>query len=364
MLHTSHAARQTVHGADGAEITFSLADDVLQIHYSAPAPVALDLKRTIFIAMDLGDSEGSAVLPFAEKLEGSTVFLPFRANRFYALPTGAKADKEWRRTWEKWKWSDRLDTSRELVAQGAANKLMVRFPIEELGTAGKIKVVIYSKDFTQESWGRLFGCNDPAVYGGTGDQYIPYYLEVDVRASSAPRVRRRGRLEAESGRLRIYQLFVRLFSNLNETRKPNGTLAENGVGKFNHINDAALESLRQMGFTHLWLTGIVQQATGTDYASIGRPADDPDLLKGVAGSPYAIKDYFDVSPDYAEKAEKRIEEFQALLERMRRHELKALIDFVPNHVARSYQSSVKPEFDFGVKGQDGKGDDTSRFFDP
>ncbi|MGZ5020621.1 MAG: alpha-amylase family glycosyl hydrolase, partial [Chthoniobacterales bacterium] len=137
-------------------------------------------------------------------------------------------------------------------------------------------------------------------------------------------------------RIRIYQLFVRLFSNTNETRKQNGTLAENGVGKFNEINDAALDSLRVMGFTHIWLTGVLQQATGTDYSGIGQPADDPNLLKGIAGSPYAIKDYFDVCPDYAERPEHRLDEFKSLLDRIHRHEMKALIDIVPNHVARCY----------------------------
>lgn len=133
-------------------------------------------------------------------------------------------------------------------------------------------------------------------------------------------------------RIRIYQLFVRLFGNTNETQKQNGTLAENGVGKFNDINDAALSSLHDMGFTHIWLTGVLQQATGTDYSSIGQPADDADLLKGIAGSPYAIKDYFDVCPDYAENPGNRLAEFKELLDRIHRHELKVLIDLVPNHV--------------------------------
>src|SRR5438132_13991676 len=103
--------------------------------------------------------------------------------------------------------------------------------------------------------------------------------------------------DAQPTRVRIYQLFVRLFGNTNETRKQNGTLAENGVGKFNDINDAALAALADMGFTHIWLTGVLQQATATDYSKIGAPADDPGLLKGLAGRPYATKDYFDVCPE-------------------------------------------------------------------
>jgi glycosidase len=153
----------------------------------------------------------------------------------------------------------------------------------------------------------------------------------------------------------IYQLLVRTFGNINETRKTNGTIEENGCGKFSHINNAALASLREMGFTHVWLTGVLEQASGTAYP--GRPADDPDILKGIAGSPYAIKDYFDVCPDYAMDPERRIDEFKALLDRCRAHGIKVIIDFVPNHVARSYGSSVRPELSFG------EGDNQSVFFD-
>jgi glycosidase len=150
----------------------------------------------------------------------------------------------------------------------------------------------------------------------------------------------------EAKRPVIYQLFVRTFGNVNETRKPGGTMAENGCGKFAQINDAALESIAAMGFTHIWLTGVLEQASGTAYPN--RPADDADILKGVAGSPYAIKDYFDVCPDYAMDPEQRMDEFKSLLERCRKHGFKVLIDFVPNHVARSYSSDVRPEHSFGA----------------
>src|SRR6478609_7755101 len=143
----------------------------------------------------------------------------------------------------------------------------------------------------------------------------------------------------------IYQLLVRTFGNTNETRKFNGTLAENGCGKFNDINDAALTSLKTMGFTHLWLTGVLEQASGTQYPH--RPADAPDILKGIAGSPYAIKDYFDVCPDYAVEPDRRLEEFKACVDRCHALGFKVIIDFVPNHVARSYASDVKPELSFG-----------------
>ncbi len=152
----------------------------------------------------------------------------------------------------------------------------------------------------------------------------------------------------------IYQLMVRTFGNVNETRKINGTIEENGCGKFSSINPAAIAAIRQMGFTHVWLTGVLEQASGTSYPN--RPADDPDILKGIAGSPYAIKDYFDVCPDYAMNPDARLEEFKALLERCRDGGLRAVIDFVPNHVARSYQSDVRPSASFG------EADDRSVFF--
>ena len=155
-------------------------------------------------------------------------------------------------------------------------------------------------------------------------------------------------------RPRIYQLFVRAFGNTNETRRTNGTLGENGCGKFADINGAALSALGAMGFTHIWLTGVLEQASGTAYPN--RPADPPDILKGIAGSPYAIKDCFDVSPDYAVEPERRLDEFKDLLDRCKRHGFKVLIDFVPNHVARSYFSDVRPDLSFGCD------DDRTVFF--
>ncbi len=153
----------------------------------------------------------------------------------------------------------------------------------------------------------------------------------------------------------IYQLLVRTFGNTAEHPKPGGTIAENGCGKFADINDKALVSLRAMGFTHLWLTGIHEQASATPYP--GRPGDDPDILKGLAGSPYAIRDSFDVCPDYATDPAKRMQEFRDLVARCHTHGFKVLIDFVPNHVARSHASDVRPDLSFGT------GDRTDRFFD-
>ena len=132
----------------------------------------------------------------------------------------------------------------------------------------------------------------------------------------------------------IYQLLPRTFANYNDTRKHNGTLQENGCGKLNAITPKALRAIRDLGATHVWYTGIIRHATA-QY-------NTPSIVKGKAGSPYAITDYYDVHPDLCEDKRRRMQEFTALVERTHQHNLKVIIDFVPNHVAREYHSSAKP----------------------
>jgi glycosidase len=141
----------------------------------------------------------------------------------------------------------------------------------------------------------------------------------------------------------IYQLMTRLFGNTTSVNKLNGTLEENGVGKFNDINNRALEGIKELGVTHIWYTGVIEHATVTDYSTYGIALDDPDVVKGRAGSPYAIKDYYDVDPDLAVNVKDRMAEFEQLVDRSHKSGLKVIIDFIPNHVARSYHSDAKPE---------------------
>ncbi len=152
------------------------------------------------------------------------------------------------------------------------------------------------------------------------------------------------------GKVVVYQAFTRLFGNSNTTNQRFGTAAGNGVGKFNDINDAALTGLKAMGVSHLWLTGVPHHALVADYSAYGISADDPDVIKGRAGSPYAVKDYYRVNPDLAVDPAKRLEEFKALIKRAHQHGIKVIIDIVPNHVARHYESLAKPagERDFGA----------------
>lgn len=156
-------------------------------------------------------------------------------------------------------------------------------------------------------------------------------------------------------KLIIYQIFTRLFGNQNTTNRPYGSRDENGVGTFNDINDEALRSIKRLGASHVWYTGILEHATQTDYSAYGIQTDDPAVVKGRAGSPYAVKDYYDVDPDLAVNVPDRMAEFEALIERTHVHGLKVIIDFVPNHVARQYRSDTKPASVVDL----GQNDDTS-----
>ncbi len=140
----------------------------------------------------------------------------------------------------------------------------------------------------------------------------------------------------------IYQVFTRLFGNTNTTNKSWGTKEENGVGKFSDFNDKALSEIRQLGVTYIWYTGVPHHALIGDYTDYGISNDDPDVVKGRAGSPYAVKDYYNVNPDLADDPANRLDEFKALLERSHKAGLKVLIDIVPNHVARNYEGSSTP----------------------
>ena len=146
-----------------------------------------------------------------------------------------------------------------------------------------------------------------------------------------------------SNKIIIYQVFTRLYGNGCQTRKPFGTIDENGCGKFNDFTPSVLKRIRQMGASHVWYTGVLRHATMTDYSSYGIPRQHPAVVKGRAGSPYAITDYYDVDPDLAVSVEHRMEEFLKLVNRTHRAGLKMIIDFVPNHVARQYCSIAKPE---------------------
>lgn len=318
MLSTIHNSPFTIHdGSMPAKITITTEDTHLRVEFTAEG---MELPgRTLFVALDAGQPGGCAVIPYAHRAEGSTVFLPFRADRLYAVRIGDDGKPGlWRRQWIKTQWSRPMEVKGEFKVEVKAGKVCMLIKDSSVPL-----LAVWAKDLTQnDGWGFTLGT----------DTNQPGFGDISIRRARTPK----GTL-IEKVRPRIYQLLPRLFGNTNETRKVNGTLAENGVGKFADLNDAALKSIRdELHATHIWLTGVLAQATSTDYAAIGKPADDPILLKGLAGSPYAIKDYGDVCPDYAKNPTTRTAEFKALLKRIHAKKLRVIIDFVPNHVARSH----------------------------
>jgi glycosidase len=161
-----------------------------------------------------------------------------------------------------------------------------------------------------------------------------------------------------SAKIVVYQVLPRLFGNDNCERVYNGDIITNGCGKFADINKKALDKFRELGATHVWYTGVICHASCTDYSGCGVRPDHPAIVKGKAGSPYAIKDYYDVDPDLAVRPENRMKEFEELVERTHKAGMKVIIDFVPNHVARQYHSTHQPEGTAGL----GDGDDPTKAF--
>lgn len=148
----------------------------------------------------------------------------------------------------------------------------------------------------------------------------------------------------------VYQVFTRLFGNKTTTNKPWGTIEENGVGKFNDFTDKALHEIKDLGITYIWYTGVPHHALVRDYKAYGISDDDPEVVKGRAGSPYAVKDYYNVNPDLAVNPANRLQEFEDLIARTHKAGLKLIIDIVPNHIARKYEGKNNPDDvkDFGA----------------
>ena len=149
----------------------------------------------------------------------------------------------------------------------------------------------------------------------------------------------------------VYQVFTRLFGNKNSNNKPWGKIEENGVGKFNDFTPKALREIKDLGVTYIWYTGVPHHALIRDYTTIGISNDCPEVVKGRAGSPYAVKDYYNVNPDLAVNPVNRLKEFEALIARTHKAGMKVIIDIVPNHIARKYVGKNNPKGvkDFGAE---------------
>ena len=163
----------------------------------------------------------------------------------------------------------------------------------------------------------------------------------------------------QKNKMVIYQVFPRWFGNLRPSPVMNGSLAENGVGKFSAFTPLALSKIKELGVTHVWYTGVIEHATKTDYTMFGIRKDHSAVVQGKAGSPYAIKDYYDIDPDLADNIQNRMSEFEDLVKRTHEAGMKVIIDFVPNHVARQYFSDAREPFVEDL----GQTDNVSKAFD-
>ena len=156
----------------------------------------------------------------------------------------------------------------------------------------------------------------------------------------------------------IYQLFIRAFGNKRQTL-PGGSYSINGSGKFNDITPELLRSLKEdLSISHIWYTGVIAHASKTDWSAYGIPSAHPSVVKGEAGSPYAITDYYDVAAELAEDIPSRMAEFEALVERTHTAGLRVVIDFVPNHLSRCYHGASAAGALFGAE------DDPTQAFCP
>jgi glycosidase len=343
-------------GEEGVAHTVKRSEREVEITFSGQALTRE--KQAFYAAIGTSPTGGSILVPFEKGVEGSTVFLPFKADLLVAAVAEGSGFTTTVRRWNRTQWGPREPAGEGISVKREEDRVTLTLSNAALGGVEKFHLAAYCKDLgAQDGWGYFYGSITPYAPTGTGEITLRRFLTVEGTGEAA-RFTLHSRGNKDISKIRIYQMLPRLFGNTNETRKENGFLEDNGVGKFNDLTDVAIGELKKLGATHLWLTGIHQQATATDYSEIGEPADDPDLLKGLAGSPYAIRDYFDVSPDYAENPAQRLEEFQAAVVRVHEAGLKVLVDFVPNHVARSYASTVRPDLSFGAT------DDRSKFFSP
>lgn len=346
----------------GGDVDVYAAWDTRSLYLGVQGADLLGTNQAVYVALGARhgtDSLGSAQVPAERWFEGSTTFLPFHASHLFFAKTVDDTIETYRRAHDGTAWSARSDGADAMRVAHGDRYTEIAIDRDAFGPSEVVDVLVYVKDLGSDcagtcdpGWGWLYDASDDLLVPGPGDRILSQFWRGDLLHPDGTRAgAAMSRFGREDTRLEIYQLLVRTFGNTNTTQAPNGTLEQNGTGTFEHLNADAAAALAEMGMTHVWFTGALQQATSTDYSAIGEPADDPDILKGRAGSPYAIRDYFDVSPDYASDPAARLDAFRASIAAMHAEGLKVLIDFVPNHVARSYASTVRPELSFGIDDQ-------------
>ena len=107
----------------------------------------------------------------------------------------------------------------------------------------------------------------------------------------------------------VYEIYPRAFSQ---------------QGNFNGIT-ARLDDLKSLGVTIIWLMPI---------HPIGQ-----EKKKGTIGSPYAVRDYYGINPDYGTK-----EDLKRLIAEAHQRGMKVIIDIVANHTSWDSVLMKHPEF--------------------
>lgn len=158
----------------------------------------------------------------------------------------------------------------------------------------------------------------------------------------------------------IYQLMVRHWGGQSYEPASLAIEKRRPIGSFEAIDDIAISYLKSLSIDTVWLTGVICHATRSQ-CSIGDETIGGDVVvKGDAGSPYAITDYYAIHPFLSHDESQAEAQFDALVSRLKAAGLKVIIDFVPNHVSRHYHGINTPPGERRL----GQGDDVSIEFRP
>ena len=225
-----------------------------------------ECSKPLLIVATSSGPHGAGLVPFSQNKTGSTLFLPFQADHILLLrPSGEP--KVSLRKFNGFGLSSEVKSPAEVrLLDGPNGSLEVQLPRTWASQQGTLGVAAALKDLSSNGgWGRVVDSTDPYLFPGENDRYISHYLSFAVPATATPEPATSALVPRGAGKLRIYQMFPRLFGNLNTNRIPNGTYEQNGCGKFADLNDPALASLKKLGFDAVWVTGVLRQATTRDY---------------------------------------------------------------------------------------------------
>ncbi|MEC8329540.1 MAG: hypothetical protein VXZ45_00220, partial [Verrucomicrobiota bacterium] len=196
--------------------------------------------KNLWVAIDAGPGFGSCVVKLDEERR---IFLPFQADILFEIENQIVTN-----TWQYRDYQWRL-----------LEDNIAEFNIGESTSYLSLRKTANTDRFRKLQWFFVGSGSELAIsknhYCRTKSElYLPHYYELD----SLGNLILRGRFGEPSSSVCIYQLMPRLFGNANERRKTNGTIVDNGCGKFSDLSAEVLSILKEDGYSHIWLTGILQ----------------------------------------------------------------------------------------------------------